>query len=307
MRFFDLQINGYAGVDFNAEDLSPESMRRACEVLREDGVEGILATIITDTLPALGARLSRLADLCDSDPLVRELVKGIHLEGPFINELSGYVGAHPASAVQPADPDVMKALLDAARGRIRLVTLAPERDRGAKVTRLLADRKILVAAGHCDCTRDELRGAIDNGLSLFTHLGNGCPAMLSRHDNIIQRALSLREFLHFTLIADGVHIPPFVLRNYLDFVGIERAIIVTDAIAAARLGAGRFTLGSQAVSIGADLVARSPDGMYLMGSTATMPRMTSLLRQELQLPETHIEQMVFRNPKKMLGLPEKAQ
>ncbi|MCC6126820.1 MAG: N-acetylglucosamine-6-phosphate deacetylase [Pirellulales bacterium] len=306
MPFLDLQINGYAGVDFNGNEFSPAELRRACEALREDGVEGILATIITDTLPVLCARLTRIAECCERDPLVRELVLGIHLEGPFLNETPGYAGAHPASAMRPADPDAMKALLDAARGLIRLVTLAPERDPGCKTTRLLAERKILIAAGHTDCTRDELRAAIDNGLSMFTHFGNGCPMTISRHDNIMQRVLSLRELLQFSFIADGVHIPPFALKNYLDFVGIDRAVVVTDAMAAARLGTGTFTLGNQAVKIGADLVARSPDGMFLMGSTATMPRMANLLREEMQLSAADIERLTYRNPARLLGMGEGA-
>jgi N-acetylglucosamine-6-phosphate deacetylase len=300
MQFLDLQINGYAGVDFNGAELLPEALHRACAALREDGAQGILATVITDALPALCARLARLADLRDRDPLVWEMMLGVHLEGPFLSASPGYAGAHPAAAMRDADPDAIRALLDAARGLIRLVTLAPERDRGAKVTRLLAERKILVSAGHCDCSRDELLAAIDNGLTLFTHLGNGCPATLPRHDNIIQRALSLREYLHFTFIADGVHIPPFVLKNYLDFVGIDRALVVTDAMAAARLGPGRYTLGSQTVNIGADLIARDPGGSHLMGSTATMPLMARLLRQELQLSENQIERLVYENPRRMI-------
>jgi N-acetylglucosamine-6-phosphate deacetylase len=302
MRFFDLQINGYAGVDFNGDDLSPEGMRRACEALREDGVEGFLPTIITDTLPKLRARLARLAELSESDALAREMVKGIHLEGPFLNSAQGYKGAHPGEAMRDADEDAMKTLLEAAGGMICVVTLAPERDPGCKVTRMLAQQKIVVAAGHCNCTRDELSAAIDNGLSLFTHLGNGCPMMLPRHDNIIQRVLSLRESIHISVIADGVHLPPFVLKNFLDFVGIDRIIVITDAMAAARLGMGLFTLGSQTVNIGPDLVARSPDGMNLMGSTATMPRMAVLLQRELQLSGTQIEQLTWRNPRRLLGL-----
>lgn len=302
MPYFDLQVNGYAGVDFNGSDLSLEEMHRACEALREDGVEGMLATIITDTLPVLCDRLARIADFCERDRLVREMTPGIHLEGPFLNETPGYAGAHPSSAMRPADPNAMKSLLDAARGLIRLVTLAPERDPGGKTTRLLAERQVVVAAGHTDCTRDELRAAIDSGLSMFTHFGNGCPMTVPRHDNIMQRALSLRESLHFSFIADGVHIPPFALKNYLDIVGIDRAVVVTDAMAAARLGAGRFTLGNRTVNIGADLVARSPDGMYLMGSTATMPRMALLMREELRLSAAEIERLTYLNPARLLGL-----
>ena len=174
---------------------------------------------------------------------MRDVIWGIHIEGPFINETPGYVGAHPPRAVRPADVDAMKRLLDAAGGLTRLVTLAPERDSGMKLVRHLADEKILVSAGHCDPSLDQLRAAIDAGLSMFTHLGNGCPLLLDRHDNIIQRVLSLRERLTICFIADGVHIPPMALGNYLRLVGIERSVVVTDAICAARLGPGRYTPG----------------------------------------------------------------
>ena len=165
----------------------------------------------------------------------------------------------------------MKTLLDAGYGLTRLVTLAPERNPGLKVTRWLAGQQVLVSAGHCDPSINELHAAIDAGLSLITHLGNGCPLMMCRHDNIIQRVLSLRERLTICFIADGVHVPPAVLGNYLQLAGMDRSIVVSDAIAAARLGPGRYTLGEQSVNVGADLVARSAEGSHFVGSTATMP------------------------------------
>ena len=236
--FVDLQVNGYAGVDFNQDHLSAEKLRFACEQLREDGVAGILATVVTAELPQMLARLERIADVCRSDPLVRGVIWGIHIEGPFLNESPGYAGAHPPAAMRPADVEVMKRLLAAADGLTRLVTLAPERDAGCQVTRWLAGQKILVSAGHCDPTLDQLRAAADAGLSMFTHLGNGCPMMLHRHDNIIQRALSMRERLTLCFIADGTHVPPVALANYLSLAGTDRTILVTDAISAARLGPG---------------------------------------------------------------------
>ena len=206
-HYVDLQINGYAGVDFNRDNLSDADLHRACELLREDGVAGILATIITDQIPQMTARLERIAAIRERDPLVREMIWGIHIEGPFINETPGYVGAHPPRAVRPADIENMKRLLEAAGGLTRLVTLAPERDPGLKVVRYLAQQRILVAAGHSNASLDQLQAAIDAGLSLFTHLGNGCPPLLPRHDNIIQRVLSLRERLTLCFIGDGVHVP----------------------------------------------------------------------------------------------------
>ena len=186
-QYVDLQINGYAGVDFNQDDLSAADLHCACQRLREDGVAGVLVTIITDELPQMMARLARIAAVWQEDSLVRNTVWGIHIEGPFLNETPGYVGAHPPQAVRPAEVEVMKRLLEAAGGLARLVTLAPERDPGLKVVRYLAGQEVLVSAGHCDPSLDELMGAIDAGLSLFTHLGNGCPALLPRNDNVIQR------------------------------------------------------------------------------------------------------------------------
>ena len=111
---------------------------------------------------------------------------------------------------------------------------------------MLAGAGVVVSAGHCDPSLDQLRAAIDAGLSMFTHLGNGCPMQLHRHDNVIQRALLAcrRPPLPWvSFIADGAHVPFFALRNYLKVVGFDRAIVVTDAIAPAGLGPGRYTLG----------------------------------------------------------------
>ena len=135
----------------------------------------------------------------ERDPLAARLVAGLHVEGPFLNESPGSIGAHPAGHARPADPGSMNRLLNAGGGLVRLVTLVPERDPDSGVTRLLAGAGVTVAAGHCDRSRDALAAARAAGLTLFTHLGDGCPALLPRHDNVIPRALSPRERLRFTL------------------------------------------------------------------------------------------------------------
>ena len=191
MEFSDLQVNGCYGVDFNSDDLTGEQLQSVCERLVADSVSGILATIITDDLERMAARLDRLACLREQNPLAKQIIWGIHVEGPFISAEPGYVGAHPRQHVRPADLDAIQRLLDSAQGLVRLVTLALECDAGLKVTSWLSRRGVLVSAGHCNPSLDQLRAAIDAGLSLFTHLGNGCPLMLPRHDNVIQRVLSL--------------------------------------------------------------------------------------------------------------------
>jgi N-acetylglucosamine-6-phosphate deacetylase len=289
-------------VDFNSDSLSSEALHEACEKLRAGGVAGILATIISADLETMAGRLRSLLRLREQDPLARQIIAGFHIEGPFINERDGYRGAHPAGAIRPGDRDAMKRLLDAADGLTRIVTLAPERDVGFEVTRMLANEDVVVSAGHTDASLDELKGAIDNGLSMFTHVGNGCPMMMHRHDNIIQRALSLSDRLWLTFIADGAHVPWPALGNYLKAAGTEKCIVVTDAIAAAGLGPGRYTLGHWDLMIGEDMVARAPDGSHLVGSAGTMERSARNLIEHIGLKEADVRTLMIGNPRTAIGL-----
>lgn len=301
--YFDLQINGCMGVDFNTDELTAEGLHKACEALRRDGVDGILATIITDSIEVMCKRLQRLVDLRERDPLVTSVIAGLHIEGPFINETPGYRGAHPPDAIRPADGDAMERLLDAGGGLVRLVTLAPERDKDESVTRMLSTRGITVSAGHTNASLDELNRAVDAGLSLFTHLGNGCPMQIHRHDNIIQRALSLAGKITPTLIADGAHLPFFMLKNIISLVGTGNCIIITDAMSASGLGPGRYTIGRWDLQIGEDMVARSPDNSHLVGATITMPKSMENLRDKIGLTNAQIRQMMVVNPRRAIGLP----
>lgn len=299
--FFDLQVNGYAGVDFNQDDLDADQLHCACERLEEDGVAGFLATIITDDLAAMCRRLSRLAELREIDPLAKRVIAGVHIEGPFLNNRDGYRGAHPLDAIRPADADSMTRLLDAARGLTRVVTLAPECDPGFAATRILASRGIVVSAGHTDATLEQLRRAIDAGLSMFTHVGNGCPMQMNRHDNIIQRALSLANELWLCFIADGAHIPFVALGNYLKLAREDRAIVVTDAIAPAGLGPGRYRFGRWDLEIGEDMVARAPDRSHLVGSGITMKQNAENLLRRVGLPEQVVRKLTLENPRIAIG------
>ncbi|MCA9246138.1 MAG: N-acetylglucosamine-6-phosphate deacetylase [Planctomycetales bacterium] len=298
----DLQINGYLGHDFNGDDLADDALHVICEQLARDGVAHFLPTVITDELPVMQRRLARLVELRDGDPLAETMVSGLHIEGPFLNETPGYIGAHPKEAARLADVDAMRRLLEAAGGLARIVTLAPERDPGLRTTKMLADQGIVVAAGHCDPSLDELRAAIDAGLSMFTHLGNGCPMQMHRHDNIVQRVLSLADQLWVSFIADGAHVPFFALKNYLKLAGFERTVVVTDAISAAGQGPGRYRLAGWEIEIGEDLVPWAPDRSHFVGSASTMPRMIDNLRGHVGLTDAEIDRLVVENPGRILGL-----
>lgn len=301
MSPFDLQVNGYAGTDFNRDGLTAEALHHACECLIEDGCDQVLATFITDEVPVLERRMRALAELRAKDELAQRVIAGIHIEGPFINPVKGYVGAHPPQAVRPANIEDAKRLLDAAGGLARLITLAPEHDEGSRTTAFLAGQGIVVSAGHCDPSLDQLNAACDAGLSMFTHVGNGCPVQMHRHENVIQRALALHERLWLCFIPDGVHVPFYVLKNWLRGIGLERTIFVTDAISAARLGPGRYTLAGWDILIGDDLVARSPDGSHFVGSTVTVPRIKENALRHLGMSESELQKVLDTNPRRAMA------
>jgi len=301
MDYFDLQVNGYGGVDFNTDGLTAEDLHRACAKLEADGVAGMLATFITEKLDLMLARLRRLMELRERDALAKKIIPGIHIEGPFISGKNGYRGAHPLDAVMDASVDVAHRLLDACGGLLRVMTLAPERDATGAVTKLLTAAGVTVSAGHTDASLDDLNRACDAGLKMFTHVGNACPMIgMHRHDNIIQRALHLRDHLWLCFIADGVHVPPVALNNYLKLAG-DRAIVVTDAIAPAGLGPGRYKLGRWDLLIGDDMVARAPDGSHFVGAAITMRQSHANLRDKLGLTDERCRQLLIENPRKAIS------
>ncbi|MGB7344592.1 MAG: N-acetylglucosamine-6-phosphate deacetylase [Pirellulaceae bacterium] len=301
MKPLDIQVNGYAGVDFCASDLPDDQLHHACTALQGDGVDSILATLITDDIENLVAKLANLVRLRQADSLAQKMIAGFHIEGPFLSSEVGFIGAHPPECVVPANVDDAKRLLDAADGLTRLITLAPEHDADFRTTRFLVDQGITVSAGHCDPSLDQLKGAIDHGLSMITHFGNGCPVQLPRHDNFLQRALHLRDHLWFGFIPDGAHIDFFVLKNYLDLVGVDRAIMVTDAISAATLGSGNYEISGIAVEVDGKGIARRPGSANLAGSTITMPGICHNLNHHLGFDDEAIKQMVDTNPRKALA------
>lgn len=300
-QYFDLQVNGYGGVDYNLDTLTRDGLRVSCERLQREGVQ-ILLTLITEHIPVIEGRLRNIVRFREEDEVIRSVVAGFHVEGPFISPVDGYRGAHALDAVKPANVDDAKRLLDAGGGLLRLVTLAPEHDAGFATTQFLADQGVTVSAGHTNASMDEMKGAVDAGLSMYTHLGNGCPMQMHRHDNIVQRALSLSDRIWACFIADGVHVNFPALSNYLRAAGIDRSIVVTDAVAPAGLGPGLYTVGRWELLIGEDMVARAPDGSHFVGAAITMEQTEKNLAEHLGLTADQIHQLTYTNPLKALGI-----
>ncbi len=302
--FVDLQINGLFGVDFNQSSITQEEWSLARDVLTKDGTSHFLPTLITDSIDALELKLRNLAHRCaeqsQSDTLAYAV--GIHLEGPFLSCEAGYVGAHPREHARALELDLLKRLVDAADGSLRWVTLAPECDPRGDGVKYLVDRGIRVAAGHSNASLDQLKCSIDHGLGWITHLGNACPPLLPRHENILHRFLSQRKELHATLIADGFHLPWWLLELWIDCFGEDRVAIVSDAISAAGLPPGMHRLGDRVVAVGDDGVPRSEDGTHFVGSGATLGVMRRRCESVFDWTQDRYQKLFVGNAAQWLGL-----
>lgn len=265
---FDFQINGFAGVDFQRDELDGAGLRRASLGLRARGVGNFFFTLITDEIDRLARRFERAETLRASDPLLGDMIAGYHLEGPWLCPKNGYKGAHPAGPMRAPSLADFERLQSAAAGRIRLVTLAPEWPGSPGFIAELVASGVQVALGHTEADDRAIDEAIAAGARFATHLGNGAPAMLHRHDNIIQRLLA-RDELTACFIPDGIHVPRATLKNFVRAKPAGRVLFTTDCMAGAGAGPGRHTLGDSEIEVGADGVARQPGGEGFAGSTLT--------------------------------------
>jgi N-acetylglucosamine-6-phosphate deacetylase len=262
--FFDIQVNGFAGVDFNAPSVTEDRIRGAIAALRATGVTRFLPTLITGSLESV-TRCARTIGRID-DPAIA----GIHLEGPYISPEDGFRGAHPRAHCLAASKDDFARRQEAAGGRIALVTLAPEVPGALDLIEHLVDGGIRVALGHTNASGAVIGDAVRAGATLSTHLGNGCAAVLPRHPNIIWEQLA-RDELWTSIISDGHHLPGCAVKVITRVKSPERTILVTDAIAAAGCPPGSYRIGEADVEVSADRRASLRGTPFLAGSALTLP------------------------------------
>jgi N-acetylglucosamine-6-phosphate deacetylase len=261
--FVDLQVNGFAGVDFNAPDTTADRIGHAIAAMRTTGVTRFLPTLITGPFDRFARCAATIAAI--DDPAIA----GIHMEGPYISPVDGPRGAHPREHTATATRDDFERRQDAADGRIKLVTLAPEVNGALDLIEHLVERRVRVAIGHTDASPAVIGDAVRAGATLSTHLGNGCAATLPRHPNVIWEQLAA-DALWTSLIVDGHHLPPSTVKVMVRAKPPGRTMLVTDAIAAAGCGPGRYRLGDVEVDVGADRRVSLGGTSLLAGSALTM-------------------------------------
>jgi len=269
--FFDPQVNGFAGVDFNSSRLTPEGLHRAALSLASTGVTRFLPTLVTSSHERMVSQLKILAEALRKVPLLKKMCLGIHLEGPYISPEEGPRGAHLREFVRPPQWEELEKFQEACEGRIKCVTLAPELKGAVPFIERAVTHGIVIGVGHTHATGKDLERAVQAGARLSCHLGNAPSARLPRYRNLIERQL-VTDQLMASLIVDGIHLPPDVVKNYVWAKGINRIVLTTDGMAGAGAPPGRYTLGDQEVEVTPDRTARSVSTSRLAGSTLTMDR-----------------------------------
>lgn len=292
---FDLQVNGFGGIDFNGPGLTADRVEEALQRIRATGVTLCLPTLITSTFEDFATNARVLSGVRSA------AIAGIHMEGPYISPEDGPRGAHARAHVRPASVDDFKRRQDAAGGRIRLVTLAPEVQGAIGLIEHLVASGVRVAIGHTAATADQIAGAIAAGAMLATHVGNGCAQMLPRHPNAIWELLAA-DGIFATFIADGHHLPPATVKAMIFAKGPGRSILITDAVAAAGCRPGTHRIGDVTCELSADGRVSLPGTPYLAGSALTLDRAIGNTVRFSGLPLDAVVPMASTIPAAFLGV-----
>ncbi|MEH7380525.1 N-acetylglucosamine-6-phosphate deacetylase [Bacillus sp. JJ1533] len=234
----DVQVNGIGGFDINSNDSTVETIQNVVRVLQEGGVTKFCPTVVTGTRERILHCVKTIAKACEVDPVVNHAVIGIHVEGPFISTEDGPRGAHNLDWVRNPDWDEFLEWQEAAAGRIRKVTLAPEKPGAITFIENLAKAGVVAAIGHSDSTEEDIQNAVNAGATMSTHLGNGAHPYIKRHPNYIWAQLA-EDRLWAGLIPDGHHLPYSTLKVMVRAKG-KKAILTSDAVNLAGLPPGRY-------------------------------------------------------------------
>ncbi len=297
----DIQVNGFAGVDFNnASQMTAETLDHALEAMLASGVTTCLPTLITASPSELEARFIALDNAIQASRLGKLMIPGFHLEGPFLNAQEGYAGCHPKKNMCLPDIRLIEHLEKMLSRPILIITYAPEFDENQTFTKHITAMGKVASVGHSNADHSVIEAAAKAGLRLSTHLGNGLPQTLHKFNNTLFAQLGC-DHLIASLIADGIHIPPFVLKTLLRSKGIKQTILVTDAVSAAACSkVGIYQFAGFEIERMSDGTVRVPESAYLAGSSLTLDQaVRNLIQWELADFNTAI-MMASQNPMNLL-------
>ena len=302
--FFDVHMHGAMGHDVMSA--SPADLREIQRFLARRGVAQYLPTTVTASIESTLRALESLANAIEAEPQpLQAQPRGIHLEGPFLSHAKR--GVHPANELQKPSIDLFERFQQAARGHIRLLTIAPELDGATELISYATSLGVRCSLGHTNALASEARAGIEAGATSATHTFNAMRVLDHREPGVLGVTLDNKN-LYAELICDGVHVAPELVRLWFRSKGTERAILVTDAMSAAGMPDGRYKLGELDVDVAngrAMLAGDLERGVHtLAGSALTMDRAVANLQQFIGASIADATRLASHNPAAMLGRSE---
>ena len=297
--FFDVHFHGAKGHD--VMEATVEAIAAIGSFLASHGTGSFLATTVTAPLDATLRALAGLAKLLAQPPVEGQAQPiGIHLEGPFLSHVKR--GVQPAEHLLAPDMATFDRLCEAAEGRVRLMTLAPELPGAVELAAHATSRGVRVSLGHSNATAAETRAAIVAGAVSATHTFNAMRPLDHREPGILGTVLTC-DSLFAELICDGIHVAPEMVKLWWKAKGAERAILVTDAMSATGMPDGEYHLGGFAVEVSH---GRAMARGVLAGSVLTLDRALTNFMEFTGAPLEHALRLLTVNPASMTGLDDLA-
>ncbi len=300
--FFDIQVNGCRGINYSSRGFEGSELEGVINALRDSGTTRHLPTIITGPEERIVRNLEKMSAFLEERPDLAYAVPGFHVEGPFISEIDGPRGAHDAAYVREPDVNEFLRWQEAAGGRIRIVTLAPERRGALDFIHKITEAGVTAAIGHSAASPEQIREAVKAGASLSTHLGNGSHAVLPRLQNYLWEQLA-EDSLSASVISDGFHLPPAVLKTFARAKGLGNLILVSDAAPVAGLVPGRYRWDKINVEVFKDGHVGLEGTPFLAGAGHLLDHDIVRFKQAVGCSLKKVVTLCTFNPARLLSLP----
>ncbi len=298
---WDIQINGYGGQEFSSPDLAPEKVRAIVLGYDAFGLVRCCPTLFTQSFEVMRHSLRAIASACRSSEVARRIA-GIHVEGPYLSPEDGPRGAHPREHCRAPDWGEFQRLQEAAEGRIRLLTMAVEYEGSPRFIERVVRSGVVVAIGHTAADSDQIRAAVDAGARLSTHLGNGAHPLLPRHPNYIWDQLS-EDRLWASLIVDGHHLPPAVVKTFVRAKTAKRCILISDLSGMAGLPPGQYQANHAEVELLSDgRLVVAGQRQILAGASRPIGAGIANVMHFAGVSLTEAVSMAVHHPAELLGL-----
>ena len=300
--WIDLQINGYAGVNFNAPGLTVEAVREVTERLERDGTSGYLPTLVTLDPELLIESVRTIVAARKKYAVCERNILGFFFEGPFISSEPGAVGAHAPEWVAEPSKELFGRFQDAAEGLIKMVNVAAERPGMPQFVEWLSQSGVTVTLGHqMASSPEDFEPCVKAGAKAVTHLGNGLPNEINRHVNPIFTALT-DDRLSVMFIPDGFHLPDTLLKLYLRAVPLKRLIAVSDAQYPAGMPPGTYPVGGLDAVLEPSGLLWYPPRKCLVGATMPIARTMEILSERAGATPDECRAIGRDNPLALIGM-----